>query len=100
MLASYMLLGENLVRIDFLLVLTLALSLLMVSSVAYPKIRNLKLLAFIASMFFAMVLLFFIDLSYMRFFSPIPFILMLVYMLSPFLKIPMLSNANHNKKRS
>ncbi|AKB26623.1 CDP-diacylglycerol--serine O-phosphatidyltransferase [Methanosarcina sp. MTP4] len=99
MLASYMLLGESLVRIDFLLALTLALSLLMVSSVAYPKIKNFKLLAFIAFMFFAMVLLFFIDLRYMRFFSPVPFILMLVYMLSPFLKVPMLSNVNNKRKR-
>ncbi len=99
MLASYMLLGGSLVRIDFLLVLTLALSLLMVSSVAYPKIRNFKLLAFIAFVFFAMVLLFFIDLQYMRFFSPLPFILMLVYMLSPFLKVPLLSNANNKRKR-
>jgi len=99
MLASYMLLGGSLVRIDFLLALTLALSLLMVSSVAYPKIRNFKLLAFIAFVFFAMVLLFFIDLQYMRFFSPLPFILMLVYMLSPFLKVPLLSNSNNKRKR-
>ncbi len=59
MLATYLLLGKNFVRIDFLLGLTLALSILMVSTVSYPKIRNTKILAFVASVFGITVLLYF-----------------------------------------
>lgn len=97
MLASYMLLDISLVRLDFLLALTLALSLLMVSSVGYPKIRNMRVLAFVALVIAFTVLLFFINLQYMKFFSPVLFFLMLAYVLSPFLKVPLLSNAANKK---
>ncbi|KKG10513.1 CDP-diacylglycerol--serine O-phosphatidyltransferase [Methanosarcina sp. 2.H.T.1A.6] len=91
MLVTYLLLGKSIVRIDFLLALTLALSILMVSSVNYPKIRNIKVLAFVAAVFGITGFLYFIDLQYMRFFSFLPFILMLTYLFSPFLKIPLIS---------
>ncbi|WP_231585515.1 archaetidylserine synthase [Methanosarcina sp. WWM596] len=91
MLVAYLLLGESVVRIDFLLALTLALSILMVSSVSYPKIKNIKILAFIAAIFGITVFLYFINLEYMRLFSFLPFILMLTYLFSPFLKVPLIS---------
>ena len=95
MLVTYLLLDKYFVRIDFLLALTLALSLLMVSSVSYPKIRNTKILTFIASIFGLIMLLYFINMvEYMRIFSILPFILMLIYLLSPFFKIPLLNNFN------
>ena len=95
MLATYLLLGKNFVRIDFLLGLTLALSILMVSTVSYPKIRNTKILAFVASVFGITMLLYFANMvEYMRIFSIVPFILMLTYLFSPFFKIPLLSNFN------
>ena len=92
MLVSYLLLGVPFVRIDFLLTLTLFLSFLMVSTLAYPKVKNIKILAFVAFVFGITILLFFINLQYMQLFSFVPFILMLTYVLCPFLKIPMLSN--------
>jgi len=91
MLVTYLLLGKSIVGIDVLLALTLALSILMVSTVNYPKIRNIKVLAFIASIFGITVFLYFIDVQYMRLFSFVPFILMLTYLFSPFLKIPLIS---------
>jgi archaetidylserine synthase len=101
MLATYLLLGKNFVRIDFLLVLTLALSLLMVSTVNYPKIRNTKMLVFIASVFGITVLLYFVNMvEYMRIFSIVPFILMLTYLFSPFFKIPLLSNFNSKEHQN
>lgn len=99
MLVTYLLLGDNFVRIDFLLAFTLALSLLMVSTVSYPKIRNVKILVFIASIFGITMLLYFVHMiEYMRIFSIVLFILMLTYLLSPFVKIPLLSNLS-NKER-
>ena len=96
MLVTYLLLGKNFVRIDFLLAFTLALSLLMVSTVSYPKIRNIRILAFVASVFGITMLLYFMNMiEYMRIFSVIPFILMLAYLFSPFLRIPLLSNSNN-----
>jgi archaetidylserine synthase len=35
--------------------------------------------------------------EYMRIFSILPFILMLIYLLSPFFKIPLLNNFNSKK---
>lgn len=100
MLVTYLLLGQSLVRIDFLLALTLALSLLMVSTVNYPKIRNIKILAFIASIFGLTMLLYFMNMvEYMRIFSFLPFILMLTYIFSPFFRIPLLSNLNSKEYR-
>ncbi|MCQ1537092.1 archaetidylserine synthase [Methanosarcina sp. KYL-1] len=100
MLVSYLLLDMSLLRIDFLLVLTLALSFLMVSTVAYPKVRNIKILAFVAFVFGVTVLLFFVNPYYMRLFSVVPFVLMLTYLLSPFLKVPLLSSANNKNGRA
>lgn len=101
MLVTYLLLGDNFVRIDFLLALTIVLSILMVSSVTYPKIRNTKTLIFIACLFGLTMLFYFIDVTYsveyMRIFSVLPFLLMLVYLLSPFLKIPSLSGLNRKE---
>ena len=104
MLVTYMLLGESLVRIDFLLALTLALSILMVSSVSYPKIRNVRILAFIASIFGLTMLLYVVDVTYnmqyVRIFSILPFILMLTYIFSPFFKVPLLSNLGSKEYRN
>ncbi len=104
MLVTYMLLGESLVRIDFLLALTLALSILMVSSVSYPKIRNVRILAFVASIFGLTMLLYIIDVTYnvqyMRIFSILPFTLMLAYIFSPFFKVPLLSNLGSKEYRN
>ena len=100
MLVTYLLLGKGFVRIDFLLALTLALSLLMVSTVSYPKIRNIKILAFVASVFGLTVLLYFMNMvEYMRIFSIVPFILMLTYLFSPFFRIPLLRNLNSKEDR-
>jgi len=99
-LVTYLLLDKYFVRIDFLLTLTLTLSLLMVSSVNYPKIRNTKILAFIASIFGLITFFYFINmLEYMRIFSVLPFILMLIYLLSPFFRIPLLNNLNSKESR-
>jgi archaetidylserine synthase len=93
MLATYLLLGNSFVRIDFLLGLTLALSILMVSTVSYPKIRNTKVLAIVASAFSITVFLYIFNMvEYLQIFSIVPFILMLTYLFSPFFKIPLLSN--------
>jgi len=100
MLVTYLLLGQSFVRIDFLFALTLALSLLMVSTVSYPKIRNIKILALIASIFGLVMLLYIMEMiEYMRIFSILPFILMLTYLLSPFLRIPVLSDFNNREYR-
>ncbi len=104
MLVTYLLLGHNFVRIDLLLALTLVLSILMVSSVSYPKIRNIRVLAFIAAIFGLTMLLYFVDskygTEYMRIFSFLPFILMLIYIFSPFLRIPLLSNLSSKEYRN
>ncbi|MDI9395233.1 MAG: archaetidylserine synthase [Euryarchaeota archaeon] len=94
MLVTYLLLGKSFVGVDVLLALTLTLSILMVSTINYPKIRNIRILAFVASVFGITILLYFIDVQYMRLFSFLPFILMLSYLFSPFLKIPLISIAN------
>ncbi|MDD3873343.1 MAG: archaetidylserine synthase, partial [Methanosarcina sp.] len=100
MLVTYMMLSERLVKIDFLLALTLGLSILMVSSVNYPKIRNVRILAFIASIFGITMLLYLYNVEYMRIFSILPFILMLTYIFSPFFKIPLLSNLGSKEYRN
>jgi CDP-diacylglycerol--serine O-phosphatidyltransferase len=100
MLVTYMLLSESLVKIDFLLALTLGLSILMVSSVNYPKIRNIRVLAFIASIFGITILLYLYNVEYMRIFSILPFILMLMYIFSPFFKVPVLSNLGSKEFRN
>jgi CDP-diacylglycerol--serine O-phosphatidyltransferase len=100
MLVTYMLLSEGLVKIDFLLALTLCLSILMVSSVNYPKIRNVRVLAFIAFIFGITMLLYLYNVEYMRIFSILPFILMLMYIFSPFFKVPMLSNLGSKEYRN
>ncbi|AKB82888.1 CDP-diacylglycerol--serine O-phosphatidyltransferase [Methanosarcina barkeri 3] len=100
MLVTYMLLSEDLVKIDFLLALTLCLSILMVSSVNYPKIRNVRILAFVASIFGITMLLYLYNIEYMRIFSILPFILMLMYIFSPFFKVPLLSNLGSKEYRN
>jgi CDP-diacylglycerol--serine O-phosphatidyltransferase len=100
MLVTYMLLSESLVKINFLLALTLGLSILMVSSVNYPKIRNVRVLAFIASIFGITMLLYMYNIEYMRVFSILPFILMLTYVFSPFFKVPLLSNLGNKEYRN
>jgi len=100
MLVTYMLLSENLVKIDFLLALTLCLSILMVSSVNYPKIKNVKVLVFIASIFGITMLLYLYNIEYMRIFSILPFILMLIYIFCPFFKVPVLSNLGNKEYRN
>ncbi|MFY9409428.1 MAG: archaetidylserine synthase [Methanosarcina flavescens] len=100
MLVTYMLLNENLVRIDFLLALTLGLSILMVSSVNYPKIRNVRVLAFTSSIFGITIFLYLYNVEYMRIFSILPFILMLIYIFSPFFKIPLLNNLGSKEYRN
>src|SRR5665647_3310303 len=91
MLVTYLLLGKGFVRID---------SLLVVSTVSYPKIRNIKILAFVAAVFGVTVLLYFMNMvEYMRIFSIVPFILMLTYLFSPFFRIPLLSNLNSKEYR-
>ncbi len=100
MLATYMLLSESLVKIDFLLALTLALSILMVSSVNYPKIKNVRVLAFIAAIFGLTIFLYLYNVEFMRVFSILPFILMLTYIFSPFFKIPLLSNLGNKDYRN
>lgn len=102
MLVTYLLLGKSFVGVDVLLALTLTLSILMVSTVNYPKIRNTRILAFVASVFGITMFLYFIDVQYMRLFSFLPFILMLSYLFSPFLKIPMVSmvhSKDHGSKK-
>ncbi len=102
MLVTYLLLGKSFVGVDVLLALTLALSILMVSTVNYPKIRNTRILAFVASVFGITMFLYFINVQYMRLFSFLPFILMLSYLFSPFLKIPMISivhSKDHGSKK-
>ncbi len=100
MLVTYMLLSESLVKIDFLLALTLCLSILMVSSVNYPKIRNIRILAFIASIFGITILLYLYNVEYMQIFSILPFLLMLTYIFSPFFKVPLLSNLGSKECRN
>ncbi len=100
MLVTYMLLSESLVKIDFLLALTLGLSILMVSSVNYPKIKNVKVLAFIATIFGITMLLYLYNVEFMRTFSILPFILMLTYVFSPFFKVPLLSNLGNKDYRN
>jgi len=100
MLVTYMLLNESLVKIDFLLALTLGISILMVSSVNYPKIKNVRILAFIASVFGITMLLYLYNVEYMRIFSILPFILMLTYLFSPFFKVPLLSNLGNKDYRN
>lgn len=100
MLVTYMLLSESLVKIDFLLALTLVLSILMVSSVNYPKIKNVRILAFIAAVFGITMLLYLYNIEYMRIFSILPFILMLTYIFSPFFKVPILSNLGSKEYRN
>ncbi|RXA21216.1 archaetidylserine synthase [Methanosarcina sp. MSH10X1] len=100
MLVTYMLLGESLVKIDFLLALTLGLSILMVSSVNYPKIRNVRILVFVASIFGITMLLYLYNVEYMRAFSILPFILMLTYIFSPFFKVPLLNNLGSKEYRN
>lgn len=87
-LASYLLIDEKLINETFLLALTLALALLMASAVWYPKVRSMKALGFIAAVFGTTVIMFFVNLSYMRFFSLLLFGLLLIYLVSPFIKFP------------
>ncbi|MDD3041372.1 MAG: archaetidylserine synthase [Methanosarcinaceae archaeon] len=87
-LASYMLIDGKFINEWFLSALTLALALLMASAVKYPKVRSTKALGFIGTVFGATVIMFFVDLSYMRFFSLLLFGLMLTYLISPFIKFP------------
>ncbi|MGB9928981.1 MAG: archaetidylserine synthase [Methanosarcina sp.] len=98
MLVTYLLMGEAFFSIDFLLALTLVLSLLMVSTVNYPKIRNTKTLAFIAFLFGMTMLFYFIDVTYnvqyTQVFSILPFFLMLIYLLFPFLKTSLPDSLN------
>ena len=100
MLVTYMLLSESFVKIDFLLALTLGLSILMVSSVNYPKIRNIRILAFVASIFGITMLLYLYNVEFMRAFSILPFILMLTYIFSPFFKFPLLNNLGNKDYRN
>lgn len=87
-LVSYLLIDGKFINEGFLAALTLALALLMAGTVGFPKVLSMKALGFIASVFGATVIMFFVDLGYMRLFSLLLFGLMLTYLISPFIKFP------------
>lgn len=87
-LASYLLIDGKFINETFLSALTLTLAFLMASVVWYPKVRSMKALGFIAAVFGATVIMFFVNLSYMRVFSLLLFVLLLTYLVSPFIKFP------------
>ncbi|MDD4749702.1 MAG: archaetidylserine synthase [Methanosarcinaceae archaeon] len=87
-LASYLLIDGKLINDVFLLGLTFFLAFLMGSTIHYPKIRNLKFLGGIGLVFGITVIMFFVNKTYMRFFSLLLFGLMFSYLISPFIKFP------------
>jgi CDP-diacylglycerol--serine O-phosphatidyltransferase len=88
MIAAYLLMPERYVLIYGVVGLMLILSLLMVSNYPYPKIRGPKAMLPLSLIFGITIVSFFINVEYTHIFSTILFMLMILYLESPIMRIP------------
>ncbi|ADI74001.1 CDP-diacylglycerol/serine O-phosphatidyltransferase [Methanohalobium evestigatum Z-7303] len=87
-LASYLLVYQKYIFSSAIIILTLILSILMISTYTYPKIRGMKTLAFGFVFFIIIVGSYFINIEITHILSTILILLMLLYLESPIMKIP------------
>lgn len=88
MVAAYLLMDQKYIIIYGAIALMLLLSILMISKYPYPKIRGKKAMATISLIFGATILSFFINVAYTHVFSTLLFMLMILYLESPIMRIP------------
>lgn len=86
MLASYLLMDEKYIHVYVLFMLLIILSLLMVSNLPYFKLRNRKNIALGSVIFGLLLSSFFVNVEYTRVFSMVLFMVMVLYVISPFIK--------------
>ena len=88
MIAAYLLMDQKYILIYGMIALMLILSLLMISNYPYPKIRGKKAMAAMSLLFGATILSAFINIEYTHIFSTLLFMLMILYLESPIMRIP------------
>jgi len=87
-LASYMLMGDKYIILYGIVTIMLLLSYLMISEHPYPKLRHPKAMAIMAIIFMLPILSYFILPEYLFIFATLMFLLLLLYLESPIMKIP------------
>ena len=87
-LASYLLMEDKYIILYGIVTIMLLLSYLMISERPYPKLRQPKAMAIMAVIFMLPILSYFILPDYLFIFATLMFLLMLLYLESPLMKIP------------
>jgi len=87
-LASYLLMGDKYIILYGIVTIMLLLSYLMISEHPYPKLRHPKAMAIMAIIFMLPILSYFILPEYLFIFATLMFLLLLLYLESPIMKIP------------
>lgn len=86
--SSYMLMPDKYVHFYGLIAIMVLLSLLMVSEHPYPKLRGSKAMVFVAVVFALPILSHFFLPAYLPVFATAMFLLLLLYLESPIMRIP------------
>ncbi|WP_135610927.1 archaetidylserine synthase [Methanococcoides sp. AM1] len=87
-IASYMLMADRYVQFYGVIAIVLLLSFLMVSEYPYPKLRGAKAMAFVAIVFILPIASYIVLPAYLSIFSTAMFLLLLLYLESPIMRIP------------
>ncbi|NPE29156.1 archaetidylserine synthase [Methanococcoides sp. SA1] len=87
-LASYLLMEDKYILLYGIVILMLLLSYLMISEHPYPKLRHPKAMAIMVIIFMLPIFSYFVLPEYLFIFATLMFLLMLLYLESPLMKIP------------
>jgi CDP-diacylglycerol--serine O-phosphatidyltransferase len=87
-ISSYLLIADRYVHFYGVITIMLLLSFLMVSEYPYPKLRGSKAMGFVAIVFALPIMSYFVFPVYLPIFSTVMFLLLLLYLESPIMKVP------------
>ncbi len=94
MIASYLLIDEKYINAYSVVALVFILSLLMISTLTYPKLSNMRSMTPVSVVFGLVIPSFFINIEYTPSFSLVLFIAMALYVASPVIKANQIFNGN------
>ncbi|MGM0770031.1 MAG: archaetidylserine synthase [Halobacteriota archaeon] len=87
-MSSYLLIADRYVYFIGVILIMILLSFLMVSEYPYPKLRGSKAMGFVAVVFALPIMSYFVLPAYLTVFSTVMFLLLLLYIESPIMKVP------------
>ncbi len=87
-IASYLLMADRYIHTYYIMAIFVLLSYLMICDRPYPKLRGTRAMAILSMIFLAPIISYFILPAYTTIFATLLFLLMLLYLESPIMRIP------------